>query len=119
MKILVVDDSAIMRRLIAKQLNAHGYDDIVEAGDGAEAISKLEGIDLILTDWNMPVMNGLEFVKAVRAIPAMGNVPIMMITTEGARDEVIEALKSGVNEYLVKPFTSPDLLDKVKKLINE
>ena len=117
-KMLVVDDSSVMRRLISKNLNAHGFVDILEAKDGSEALQMLDpDIQIILTDWNMPVMDGLTFVKAVRANPQYKTVPILMVTTEGARAEVIEALKAGVNDYLVKPFTPTDLIDKVMRLI--
>ena len=114
MKILVVDDSAIMRRIINNSLKSAGHSDIVEASDGAEGIEKLDGIELILTDWNMPVMDGLTFVKEVRKNSQFAKIPIIMITTEGAKAEVVEALKSGVNNYIVKPFTPETLLEKLK-----
>ena len=118
MKILVVDDSVTMRRIISKHLKSAGYDDILEAGDGADAMSKLSGVDLVLLDWNMPVMDGLSFVKEVRQSPIFANVPIIMVTTEGAQREVLEALKQGVNDYVVKPFTPDILLKKVETVVN-
>ena len=116
MKILVVDDSTTMRRIISKSLNSAGFTDVVEAGNGAEALSNMEEVELILTDWNMPVMDGLTFVKEVRSSPVYAEIPIIMITTEGAQKEVIEALKQGVNDYIVKPFTPKILIEKVKSL---
>ncbi len=118
MKILVVDDSAIMRRIISNSLKSAGHSDIVEAGDGAEGIEKLSGIELILTDWNMPVMDGLTFVKEVRKNPQYSKVPIIMITTERTKAEVMEALKSGVNNYVVKPFSPETLLEKLKATLS-
>lgn len=118
MKVLVVDDSATMRRIIVNNLQAAGYEDIVQAGNGLEALSNMAGVEMILTDWNMPVMDGLSLVKEIRKNPAFGNVPIVMVTTEGAQEEVIEALKQGVNDYIVKPFSKQTLIEKVEKVIN-
>lgn len=119
MKVLVVDDSAIMRRIISNSLKAAGFSNIVEANNGAEGLESLDGIELILTDWNMPVMDGLTFVKEVRKNGQYSKTPIVMITTEGAKAEVMEALKNGVNNYIVKPFTPETLLEKVKSTINK
>lgn len=119
MKILVVDDSATMRRIISKNLNSIGYSDISEAENGEEALEKLDGIDLVLTDWNMPVMDGLTMVKTLRGNPAYKDLPIMMITSQAAKKEVIEALKNGVNDYIVKPFTPGTLTEKVEALLNK
>jgi two-component system, chemotaxis family, chemotaxis protein CheY len=116
MKILVVDDSATMRRIIIKALNTTGFSDIIEAEDGEDALTKLEGIDLLLTDWNMPVMDGLSMVKEIRRNTSFANLPIMMITSQAAKKEVIEALKNGVNDYIVKPFTPATLVEKVQAL---
>ena len=117
MKILVVDDSVTMRRIIMNSLKTAGYDDIVEAGNGLEGLSNMDGVELILTDWNMPEMDGLTFVKEVRKSPVYADIPIVMITTEGAKTEVVEALKHGVNNYVVKPFDKDTLLNKVKATI--
>ncbi len=116
MKILVVDDSITMRRIILNNLKASGYSDLAEAGNGVEALSLMNGVDLVLTDWNMPVMDGLTLVKEIRSNPTFGSVPIIMITTEGAKDEVLTALKEGVNDYIVKPFTKSVLVEKVEAL---
>jgi len=118
MKILVVDDSATMRRIIINNLKAAGYEDVAEAGNGVEGLSNMAGVDLVLTDWNMPVMDGLSFVKEVRKNPAFGSVPIIMVTTEGAKEEVVEALKQGVNDYVVKPFTKQVILEKIENVIS-
>ncbi len=119
MKVLVVDDSAIMRRIISNNLKTAGFTNIVEANNGAEGLENLDGIELILTDWNMPVMDGLTFVKEVRKNGEHSKVPIVMITTEGAKTEVMEALKNGVNNYIVKPFTPETLLEKVNATLNK
>jgi two-component system chemotaxis response regulator CheY len=107
-----------MRRIITKNLATSGYNDVVEAGNGVEALSNLGEVDLILTDWNMPVMDGITFVKEVRSSPVFSKIPIVMITTEGAQKEVIEALKQGVNDYIVKPFTPKILIEKIKSIIS-
>jgi two-component system chemotaxis response regulator CheY len=117
MRILVVDDSTTMRRIIANSLKAVGYEDIVEAGDGQQALETLAGVDMLLTDWNMPNMDGLTLVKSVRANPATAGLPIIMVTSEGARDEVMEALAAGVNDYIVKPFTKDILAEKVRGML--
>ena len=114
MKILVVDDSATMRRIIVNHLNQAGYTDLDEASNGVEALSRLSGVDLILTDWNMPVMDGLTLVKEVRHDPNFSSIPIIMITTEGAREEVLEALRNGVNDYIVKPFSKQIITEKIE-----
>ncbi len=119
MKILVVDDSVTMRRIIVSYLKSAGYEDVVEAGNGVEAISNLSGIELILTDWNMPIMDGLTMVKEIRENEQMAELPIIMITTEGAMEEVLTALKHGVNDYVVKPFTKQVLMQKINGVIGK
>ncbi len=114
MKVLVVDDSAVMRKIVIKALVEAGYTDITEAGDGKDALAKVADVDIILTDWNMPLMDGLTFVKEVRK---RSKIPIVMVTTEGGQREVLEAMKSGVNDYIVKPFTSNVLLHKLEKVL--
>lgn len=111
MRILIVDDSSTMRRIIKNTLQRLGYNDLLEAEHGVEAIAKMKeaSIDVLITDWNMPEMNGLELVKHVRAQQQYTDMPIIMVTTEGGKAEVITALKAGVNNYIVKPFT-PDVL---------
>jgi two-component system chemotaxis response regulator CheY len=112
-RILVVDDSAVMRRIILRVLADAGFRDNVEADHGQTALRVLErgGVELMLTDWNMPVMNGLELVTQVRA--NRWGLPILMVTTNAAPMDVIQALEAGVNNYVVKPFTSDTLRAKV------
>lgn len=120
MKFLVVDDSSTMRRIIKNTLGRLGHKDILEAEDGAVAW-KLMGehtdIDILVTDWNMPEMNGLELVKKVRAEQKYEDMPIIMVTTEGGKTEVITALKAGVNNYIVKPFTPQVLKEKLEAVL--
>ena len=118
MKVLVIDDSSTMRRIIKNTLKTIGMTDVEEAEDGKQGLSKLEegGVGLIITDWNMPVMNGLEFVQAVKAGPYK-DLPILMVTTNAAKDDVIIALKAGVNNYVVKPMTPEVLKEKIQKII--
>ncbi|MBC8277586.1 MAG: response regulator [FCB group bacterium] len=118
MRILVVDDSVTMRKIISKSLKTEGYPDVIEASDGADAMSKMSGVDLVLLDWNMPVMDGMSFVKEARQSPVFGSVPIIMVTTEGAQKEVLQALKEGVNDYVVKPFKTDTLIQKIESVIN-
>ncbi len=116
MKILVVDDSSTMRRIIKNTLARLGYKDILEGGDGVEgwdAMNANPDVEMLITDWNMPEMNGLELVKKVRADERFVDLPIIMVTTEGGKAEVITALKAGVNNYIVKPFTPQVLKEKL------
>ena len=120
MKLLVVDDSSTMRRIIKNTLQRLGYEDVLEAEHGLEAwqiMDRTPDIDILVTDWNMPEMNGLELVRKVRAARKYDNMPIIMITTEGGKAEVITALKAGVNNYIVKPFTPQVLKDKLEDVL--
>ncbi len=117
MKILTVDDSSTMRRIIKNTLTRLGYDDIVEAEHGVDALAKMAGVGLVLTDWNMPEMDGLTFVKALRSNPQYRDVPIIMVTTEAAKKEILEAIKAGVTDYIVKPFTPETLKEKIEKVL--
>ncbi|MDD2384257.1 MAG: response regulator [Sulfurospirillaceae bacterium] len=119
MHFLVVDDSSTMRRIICNTLGNIGYTNVTEAEDGMEALIKIktQHFDAIMTDWNMPRMNGLELVKALRAMESYKDVPIIMVTTEGGKREVITAIKEGVNNYIVKPFTPQVLKEKLKDII--
>jgi two-component system chemotaxis response regulator CheY len=117
-KILVVDDSLAMRKIIVNSLNRLGFKEVVEAGKKAfETLSTGGGADLILTDWNMPEMSGLELIQAVRENDALKKTPVLMITTNSAKEEVVEALKAGVNNYLVKPFTPETMKEKILAVI--
>ncbi|MFC1554853.1 response regulator, partial [candidate division KSB1 bacterium] len=91
---------------------------LAEAGDGVEALGNMEGVELVLTDWNMPEMDGLTLVKELKKNPAYADIPIIMITTEGAKTEVVEALKHGVNNYIVKPFDKETFMKKVNATIS-
>ncbi len=116
MKLLVVDDSSTMRRIIKNTLARLGHKDVLEGADGVEGWSQMNNnpdIDMLITDWNMPEMNGLELVKKVRADERFKDLPIIMVTTEGGKAEVITALKAGVNNYIVKPFTPQVLKEKL------
>lgn len=116
MKLLVVDDSSTMRRIIKNTLARLGYKDILEGEDGVQGWNVLDenpDTGMLITDWNMPEMNGLELVKKVRADERFKDLPIIMVTTEGGKAEVITALKAGVNNYIVKPFTPQVLKEKL------
>ena len=116
MKLLVVDDSSTMRRIIKNTLARLGYKDVLEGADGVEGWNSLDSnpdVEMLITDWNMPEMNGLELVKKVRADDRFKDLPIIMVTTEGGKAEVITALKAGVNNYIVKPFTPQVLKEKL------
>jgi two-component system, chemotaxis family, chemotaxis protein CheY len=117
MKVLVADDSGIMRKIIIRSLNAVGVTDIVEAANGQEAIDKYKEtpVDLILTDWNMPEKSGLDVVVEIRATGSQ--VPIIMVTTEAQKGQVISAIQAGVNDYLTKPFEADDLRAKLDKFV--
>ncbi len=119
MKFLVVDDSSTMRRIVANTINKIGYKDITLAEDGQDAINKMKknNFDIIMTDWNMPNMNGLELVKSARKMENYKEIPIIMITTEGGREQVLIALKNGVNNYIVKPFNAATLQTKLEDII--
>ena len=117
-KVLLVDDSGVMRKIIARSLNALWIDEVIEAADGAEALEKFgdgSGFSLVLTDWNMPIMNGLELVQAIRA--AGHKLPIMMVTTETEKEQVLKAIQAGVNDYLVKPFDQEMLTLKLERVL--
>lgn len=116
MKILIVDDSTTMRRIIKTQLETMGVSAIVEASNGEEALGVLQQnmpVDIIMLDWNMPVMDGITFLKKVRADGTYKNVKIIMCTSESEKSRVVEALKEGANNYIVKPFTPEAVKEKL------
>ncbi len=120
LKLLVVDDSSTMRRIIKNTLQRLGFDDVLEAEHGVEAWQIMErtpDINVLITDWNMPEMNGLDLVRKVRAEKKYESMPIIMVTTEGGKAEVITALKAGVNNYIVKPFTPQVLKEKLEDVL--
>ncbi|MGV3609148.1 MAG: response regulator [Planctomycetaceae bacterium] len=115
LKVLVADDSGVMRKIITRSLNALGVSDVVEAADGEEAIVQFKAntFNMVLTDWNMPGKNGLDVAREIRALGSA--VPIMMITTESEKSRVMEAIQAGVNDYLAKPFEAETLREKLVK----
>jgi two-component system chemotaxis response regulator CheY len=120
-KLLVVDDSSTMRRIIKNTLGRLGHKDVLEAEHGLEAwqvLNENPDVDVLITDWNMPEMNGLELVQKVRADEKYIDMPIIMVTTEGGKAEVITALKAGVNNYIVKPFTPQVLKEKLEDVLS-
>jgi two-component system, chemotaxis family, chemotaxis protein CheY len=120
-KILVVDDFATMRKVIRNLLKQVGYENIVEAEDGVIALKilKSQKIDLVVSDWNMPNMTGLELLKAVRSDEDLKTTPFLMVTAEALQDNVIAAVKAGVSNYIVKPFTAETLNDKITKILEK
>jgi len=118
MNILVVDDFSTMRRIVKNLLTEIGFNNISEADDGKTALPILEGggIDFLVTDWNMPGMPGIDLLKAVRADPKLSSLPVLMVTAEAKREQIMEAAQAGVNGYVVKPFTADTLKEKVDKV---
>lgn len=118
MKILVVDDFSTMRRIIKNLLRELGLNNVVEADDGQTALPKLQagGIDFLVTDWNMPGMTGIELLREVRADPALANLPVLMVTAEAKKEQIVEAAQAGVNGYIIKPFTAQTLSEKIDKI---
>lgn len=117
MKALVVDDSLTIRRIVIKALSLVGISDATEAGDGAEAVKAATetDFDLILLDWNMPKMSGIDALRTLRQ--AGKKTPVIMVTTEAEKSRVIEAIKTGANDYLIKPFSPDQLAAKVKSVL--
>ena len=120
MKILIVDDFSTMRRIIKNLLNDLGFMNIVEADDGNTALPVLKkgGIDFLVTDWNMPGMTGIELLKQVRADDKLNSLPVLMVTAEQKREQIVEAAEAGVNGYIVKPFTAQTLKEKMSKIFD-
>ncbi|HAS17335.1 MAG: histidine kinase [Nitrospirae bacterium RIFCSPLOW2_12_42_9] len=120
LKILVVDDFSTMRRIVKNILRQIGYSNIDEAEDGNGALSKLrqDKYDLVISDWNMPNMTGLDLLKAIRADGNLNGIPVLMVTAESKKENVVEAIKYGVNNYVVKPFTADILKNKIEKIFD-
>ena len=120
MKILAVDDSSTMRRIIINTLKRAGYENVVEAENGKEALAKLETekVDFVITDWNMPEMDGLTFVSNLRKSAEHSKLPVLMVTTRSVKEDIVEALKAGVNSYIVKPFTPDTLKEKIDQVLS-
>jgi two-component system chemotaxis response regulator CheY len=120
LKFLVVDDSVTMRRIVANSLKNLGYNNFVEATDGKDALDKLaadDDINFVITDWNMPVLSGLELIKSIRSDEKLKDLPVLMVTTRGVKEDIMEALTAKVNNYIVKPFTPQILKEKIEQII--
>jgi two-component system, chemotaxis family, chemotaxis protein CheY len=119
MKFLVVDDFSTMRRIIKNLLHDLGYPNVTEADDGKTALPMLQagGIDFLISDWNMPGMSGLDLIKAVRSDAKLAKMPVLMLTAEAKREQIIEAAQAGVNGYVIKPFTAETLKEKLDKIL--
>ena len=121
MRFLVVDDFSTMRRIVKNLLHELGYANVTEADDGKTALPMLKagGFDFLITDWNMPGMPGLDLLKAVRADPKLAKMPVLMLTAEAKREQIIEAAQAGVNGYVIKPFTAITLKEKIDKILGQ
>ena len=119
-KFLVVDDYLSMRRMVKSVLKDLGYSNVAEADDGSTALPLLRNgdFDFLITDWNMPGMPGLELLKAVRANDRLAKLPVLMVTAEAKREQIVEAVQAGVNGYIIKPFTAEVLKEKLAKILN-
>lgn len=118
MKFLVVDDFSTMRRIVRNLLKELGFTDVDEAEDGVVALQKLKGerFDFVVSDWNMPNMTGIDLLKAIRADAALKHLPVLMVTAEAKKENIIEAAKAGASGYVVKPFTAATLDEKLNKI---
>jgi two-component system, chemotaxis family, chemotaxis protein CheY len=119
LKFLVVDDFSTMRRIVKNLLQELGYPNVQEADDGATALPMLKAgsFDFLITDWNMPQLPGLALLKAVRADPKLQKLPVLMVTAEAKREQIVEAAQAGVNGYVIKPFTAQVLGEKLNKIL--
>ncbi|AHG40255.1 Chemotaxis protein CheY [Pseudomonas tremae] len=120
MKILIVDDFSTMRRIIKNLLRDLGFTNTSEADDGLTALPMLQSgaFDFLVTDWNMPGMSGIDLLRQVRADDRLKNLPVLMVTAEAKREQIIEAAQAGVNGYVVKPFTAQALKEKIEKIFD-
>lgn len=120
-KILIVDDFSTMRRIVRNLLKELGYTNVDEAEDGAMGLSKLraEPFDFVISDWNMPVMDGLTMLQTIRADPALAKLPVLMVTAEAKKENIIAAAQAGANGYVVKPFTAATLDEKLAKIFEK
>lgn len=118
MKVLVVDDFSTMRRIVKNLLRDLGFTNIQEADDGSTALPMLQGgdFDFVVTDWNMPGMQGIDLLKAIRADSSLAHIPVLLITAEAKKEQIIMAAQAGVNGYIVKPFTAGTLKTKIDKI---
>lgn len=118
MRILIVDDFSTMRRIVKNLLNDLGFTNTAEAEDGGSALTMLrnESFDFVITDWNMPGVTGIELLRGIRADPKLARLPVLMVTAEAKREQIIEAAQAGVNGYIIKPFTAQTLEEKLGKI---
>ena len=118
MKVLIVDDFSTMRRIIKNLMRDLGFSNTHEADDGLTALPMLKGgsYDFLVTDWNMPGMQGIDLLKAVRSDPQLASLPVLLVTAEARREQIVEAAEAGVNGYIVKPFTAQTLKEKLDKI---
>lgn len=121
LKFLVVDDFSTMRRIVRNLLKELGYSSVDEAEDGSAALAKLkrESYDFLISDWNMPVMDGLQLLQAVRADATLSAMPVLMVTAEAKKENIIAAAQAGASGYIVKPFTATTLDEKIKKILEK
>ena len=121
MRIRVVDDCSTMRRIVRNLLKELGFSNVDEAEDGAMALQKLQhdGFEFVVTDWNMPNMDGLQLLKTIRGTPALKHLPVMMITAEAKKENIIAAAQAGASGYIVKPFTAATLAEKLQKIFDK
>jgi two-component system chemotaxis response regulator CheY len=119
-KVMVVDDSSVMRQIIKNNLKQLGFEltNLLDAEDGEEALSKIGGneVDLVISDWNMPRMTGIDFLRAIRSDGALKELPFLMVTSEADKEKIMEAVQAGVNQYIVKPFNANQLEEKIKEI---
>jgi two-component system chemotaxis response regulator CheY len=119
-KVMVVDDSSVMRQIIKNNLKQLGFDqtNLLDAEDGEQALKKIneDEVDLVISDWNMPKMTGIDFLKAVRADGSLKELPFLMVTSEADKEKIMEAVQAGVNQYIVKPFNATQLEEKIREI---
>ena len=119
-KVMVVDDSSVMRQIIKNNLKQLGFEitNLLDAEDGEEALQKINqgDVDLVISDWNMPKMTGIDFLKAIRSDEALKELPFLMVTSEADKEKIMEAVQAGVNQYIVKPFNANQLEEKIKEI---
>ena len=119
-KVMVVDDSSVMRQIIKNNLKQLGFElaNLLDAEDGEEAMKRISegGVDLVISDWNMPKMTGIDFLKTVRSDGALKDLPFLMVTSEADKEKIMEAVQAGVNQYIVKPFNANQLEEKLREI---
>ena len=120
MRILIAEDSVTMRRIIRNNLKAMGYEAVLEADNGEAALAKIasERVEFVIVDWAMPVMNGLELVRAIRSSEKHAHLPVLMITAVGQEEDIVEAIRAGVSGYVIKPFAPDTLKTRIQQILN-